>query len=138
MYMDIIACYLNAIEEIIQNQNVRENIQYFVKIVNAVENGNIELEEFKVRYSDRIKCDDSIKDLLDLILSHDKIKTLYLIKGFGIIVMEKDLSSLSKIEREKVHNLYRTAKDNGLLDSLERIIKEAGYYKRYLSIIKEL
>jgi hypothetical protein len=67
--------------------------------------------------------------------TNDRIKTLYLLKGFKVIVSKKEPKDLSLQEIEEVRNLDRTVCDNGVKEPFRRVLKEAQLFPLYERII---
>lgn len=125
-----------AIQSISELKNVKENLELFVKVANAADNGEIDLSMLKSMFRDINHSENSIFDLFHvLLLEHDNVKTLYLLKGLEIIMSNKSPENLSGFEKEKVLNLYRTVEDNGVLGAMTKILQKANVIVRFKTII---
>lgn len=129
---------IGAIQGIIDLCNVLQNIKVFIELDKNVESNIINLDSFKLKYSKSLCQNNSdIHDLFDVILlEHDNVKTLYLIKGLEVIVSDNKSVNLSKSEIEKVKNLDRTVRDRGVAEALYRVLKGAGLFPRYKRIVE--
>ena len=124
---------IGAIQNILQPCSVKDNFSLFLNIDLAVESGSINLDHFKSRYSDiSHNSNNTIKDLFDvLLLDHDNHKTLYLIKGLKVLISDKRIDDLSRLEIEEVRNFQRKIEDNGVKDDFVILVKEMRMFKRY-------
>lgn len=125
---------LDAIQSIIQLNNVNENFKTLVRLDEEVERGSINLESLRNQYrvSHNGSNNTDIRDLFDvIILKHDDSKTLYLIKGLKVLASDICIDTLSDQEKEELRNLCNTTDDNNVNEEFKRIIKEAGFFKRY-------
>lgn len=127
---------ISAIQSISELNNVKENLELFVKVANAAESGEIDLSKLKTMFRDINHSENSIFDLFNvLLLEHDNAKTLYLLKGIEIIMSNKSIDILSGFEKEMVSNLYRTVEDKGVMDAMTIILQKANAIVRFKAII---
>lgn len=127
---------ISAIQSISELNNVKENLELFVKVANAVESGEIDLSKLKSMFRDINHSENSIFDLFNvLLLEHDNAKTLYLLKGIEFIMSNKSIDILSGFEKEMVSNLYRTVEDKGVMDAMTIILQKANAIVRFKAII---
>ena len=132
---------IDAIQNILQSCDIKENFSLFLNIDIAVENESIDLDYFKSIYRDISQNyrgnNYAIKDLFDvLLLKHDKYKTLYLIKGLKVVMSNKRIEDLSRFEIEEVCNFQRTIEDNGVKEEFARLVKEMRKFNRYNGILR--
>jgi len=124
-----------AIKNISTFCDVKNNLRLFVKTIEASENGTINLDNLKNRFKDIYSATNSVFDIFYLILlEHDNIKTLYLIKGLELIISDKNPTEFTQFEIELIANLQRTIEDKDMMSVFVKIMREAGIYQRFISI----
>lgn len=128
-----------AIQNVSAFCNVKENLLLFTKVVIAVESGHLKLDELKLKLKDSSSKNGSTLALFNVILlEHDNIKALYLIKGLAVLMSEISPKDLPKYEIELVYNLHRTAEDSGVYGELVKVLQEVHVFPRYKSIITHI
>lgn len=128
---------INAIQNIIDMRNVQDSMIVFAEIDTKIEKGIIDLDSLKLSCKkELVGNENEIETLFNLVFFyHDRIKTLYLLKGFKVIVSKKEPKDLSLQEIEEVRNLDRTVCDNGVKEPFRRVLKEAQLFPLYERII---
>ena len=131
---------IDAIQNILQSFDVKENFSLFLNIDIAVENGSINLDHFKSRYRGiSHKYNNVTKDLFDvLILNHSNIEILYFIKVLNVVFSNKRIENFSRFEIEEIRNFLRTIEDNEVKEKFVRLVKEMRMDNRYVKILRIL
>lgn len=128
-----------AIKNISIFRDVKNNLQLFVKTVEASERGTINLDNLKNSFREIYSSTNSVLDLFSLILlEHGNSKTLYLIKGMELIISDKNPKEFTTFEKELIANLQRTIEDRDMMSVFVRIIHKADIYRRFILIKDQL
>lgn len=131
---------INAIQNIVDSYNVQDSLKVLAEIDTKVEKGVLGLDSFKLSYKKHFDNSESeIQELFNvLFLDHDRIKVLYLLKGFKLIIYKTNPMDLSLTEKELVRNLVRTVSDKGVTEPFHKVLKDAKLFSLYERIINRI